>query len=543
MLTVVAAALSILMTWPLAAGMTTLGRSPGGGDGLFSVWNVVWVARTITVDPAHLYDANIFYPHRAALAYSEANIGAGLVAMPAWWLTRNAYAAHNTAVLVAFATAFLGMWSLAHRLTNDNLAASIAGFLFAFCPYLFSHTPHIQLLMCGGLPLSMLMLHRVADAPSTARGVALGSALAAQALSCAYYGIFAGLMVGYSVLFIATSRALWRDRQYWKAVVIAGAVAFACVLPFFLPYRSITSQQGPLRTLVDSVPYSANAQSYVASSAHAHFWMLKATAGWTHWIEVLFPGFLALGLGMAGLALGLRPHKAAAPRSTDRETALLYGSLGALAFWASFGPLAGLYSLLFRLPFFSFLRAPSRFGLVVVLGLAALAALALSHLFARLPTGWRMIAAISIGLAGFAELNVLPFPWERALPLPRVYAVLARMPRAPVAEFPFYGERAIFHLHTQYMVFSTAHWMPLVNGYSDYFPEDFRRTAPALAPFPSTDIFRLLARYRVRYVGVHWDMYGSRADEIRLRLEPFAPYLRTLASDSTVTLYEIVGFP
>lgn len=38
-------------------------------------------------------------------------------------------------------------------------------------------------------------------------------------------------------------------------------------------------------------------------------------------------------------------------------------------------------------------------------------------------------------------------------------------------------------------------------------------------------------------------MYVGRADEIRARLEPYSRYLRLLASDATVTLYEIVSFP
>jgi hypothetical protein len=542
-LTGAALGLAVIMTWPLAAGMTALSRSTGGGDGLFSVWNVAWVARTIVLDPVHLFDANIFYPHRSTLVFSEANLGAGVLAAPAWWLTRNAYAAHNTAVLAAFATAFLGMWLLAHRLTNDALAATIAGCLFGFCPYLSSHTAHIQLLMGGGLPLSMLMLHRLADAPSPGRGVALGAALTAQALSCAYYGIFAALMVGYAVLFLATSRARWRHRPYWMAVGIAALVSLACVLPLFLPYLRLQQEQGFRRTLDDAVRYSANGQSYVASSAHLHYWMIEATPGWARWSEVLFPGFLAIGLGVAGFVLSLRRDTSGAARSSDRETALLYGSLGALAFWASFGPPAGLYSLLFRLPAFSFLHAPARFGLVVVLALAALAALALSRLFARRPRRWRVIMAAAIGAAAIAELNVLPFPWERAEPIPAIYTVLAKLPRGPVAEFPFYGERPVFHLHTQYMLFSTAHWMPLVNGYSDHFPDDFRQTAPVLASFPSRDTLLLLSRYRVRYIGIHCDMYGSRADEIRQRLQPFLQYLRPIAADSNMTLYEIIAFP
>ena len=83
-----------------------------------------------------------------------------------------------------------------------------------------SHLSHIQLLFTGGIPLSLLMLHRVADGPSLRRGVGSGVALAAQALSCAYYGIFAGLMVGYGVAAaggdaaaVAIRRLLDRDRR------------------------------------------------------------------------------------------------------------------------------------------------------------------------------------------------------------------------------------------------------------------------------------------------------------------------------------------
>ena len=68
----------------------------------------------------------------------------------------------------------------------------------------------------------------------------------------------------------------------------------------------------------------------------------------------------------------------------DRETLLLCGSLAILAIWASFGPDAGFYLALFHgVPLFSFLRAPSRFGVVVPLVLGLFAALALTRLTPR----------------------------------------------------------------------------------------------------------------------------------------------------------------
>jgi hypothetical protein len=537
-----ALAMTAVMTWPLAANMSRLGRT--GGDALYSVWNIAWVARTIVAEPGRLFHANIFHPHPYALAYSEANLGGGLLAVPAWWLTRDPYVAHNTAVMLALATGVLGMWLLARYLTRDPFAAAVAAVMYGFCPYLFAHTAHIQLLFCGGIPLSLLALHRLADAPSARRGVLLGLALAAQALTCAYYGIFAGLMVAHASLFLAFSRGLWRDRAYIAHVALAAAISIAVVAPFFLPYVWIQGE-GFHRTLNESIRYSANVQSYLTSAAHAHYWMLSVRwiARLPRFIDVLFPGFLALGLGMAGIALAFARATRASDLPRPRETALLYGSIGVLAFWASFGPAAGLYTVLFRIPVFSFLRAPARFGLLVVLVLAVFSAIALARLLAGRSARVRgAVCGVALALVA-AELNMLPFPWERVVRPSPVYEMLSQMPRAPVAEFPFYGERVAYPLHTQYMLFSTSHWMPMVNGYSDHIPTTFRNDAFVLDSFPSRDAFKVLQRRRVRYIGVHWDMYVHRAPEIRQRIASFAQHLRPLAADANMTLYEIVSFP
>jgi hypothetical protein len=531
--------LAAIMTWPLASNLGGLGRTLDvDADGQFAIWNVSWVARTIVADPLRLFDANIFHPHKTTLAYSEANVLAGVVGMPAWWLTGNPWLTMNVAMLFAFASAYVGAYLLVRYLTGDSRAAAVCAVLYAFCPYVFSHLSHIQLLMTGGLPLSMLMLHRVADAPSVRRGVGLGLALGGQALACAYYGVFGGLMVGYGALVLAATRRLWTSVAYWKAVAVGAGTSIALVLPFFLPYVRVQAESGFARTMDDAIRYSARAHGYLVSSANAHRWLLDAVRRFGPWEEVLFPGLLAVGLGLAGIVLASRRQ------SRDREVALLYGTLAVLAVWASFGPAAGLYRVLYYLPTFSFLRAPSRLGLVVVLCLVVFAAIALRHMLAALPSrsAAGAVAALA-GIAAVAELTIYPLKWYRAPQVPVAYALLAEQPRAPVAEFPFYGERVAFPLHTQYMLFSTSHWMPLVNGYSDVIPRDFREAAVVLDSFPSNDAFGVLARRRVRYIAIHWDMFGRRQDEIRRRLEPYAANLRVLGGDDRMTLYEVVRYP
>jgi len=71
----------------------------------------------------------------------------------------------------------------------------------------------------------------------------------------------------------------------------------------------------------------------------------------------------------------------------------------------------------------------------------------------------------------------------------------------------------------------------------------FRQAAVVLEGFPSDDAFAVLARHRVRYVAVHWDMYVDRKNEIRRRLQPYAGNLKILADDPRMTLYEVVRYP
>jgi len=165
-----AAVLTAALTYPTAFRLGQVGRVDNG-DGKLSIWNVAWVARTLVVDPLHVFDANIFYPNRGTLAYSENNLGAGLLAIPAYWATRNPYAAHNAAMLLGFILSAIGAYYLVRYLTGDRRAAAISAIGFAFCPFVFAHTAHIQLLMTAGLPFTMLAFHRLTDRPTAARAL------------------------------------------------------------------------------------------------------------------------------------------------------------------------------------------------------------------------------------------------------------------------------------------------------------------------------------------------------------------------------------
>ncbi|PYR30077.1 MAG: hypothetical protein DMF92_09800 [Acidobacteria bacterium] len=338
-------------------------------------------------------------------------------------------------------------------------------------------------------------------------------------------------MVGFTVFVMATTRGLWADTRYWTAIAIGAVVAILLVGPLFVPYEVLQQTIGFGRSLEEARRYSANWSSYLASSAYSHAWLLRFLPRWT---EVNFPGLVATVFGVAGMLLVRSPR--------DREIVFVYGGLALLFCWLSFGPDAGLYAVLYHtLPLLVWLRVPARFGLVVVFGLSVLAGVALTALSSRVRHQTMLGAAIAVVAAG--ELAV-PLDFRQVSPVAPAYRLLSKLPRGPVLEMPFYYRSVDFPQHVKYMLASTAHWMPLVNGYSDMVPVDFVTNVMTLAPFPSRDAFKLLESRRVRYAVFH--MYGYNTEnrnDVLGRLKEFAPYLRQLYVDDETQLYEIIGYP
>jgi len=539
----VALLLTAALTYPLIVKLDRVGRL-NTDDGRYALWNVAWVADALIVHPTTLFDANIFYPARRALAFSEANIGAGTLAVPAWGLTGNPYLAYNTVVFFAFAMGAAGAYYLVRHLSGSREAAAVGAVLFAFCPFIFARTAHIQLLMTFGLPFSLLAFHRLVAHPGVGRAVTLGVVLWVQALSCAYYGIFAGLIVGLGTLVFAVTRNLWRSPRYWLCIALAAAVAVGLTAPFFLPYVQV-QQEGFTRTIEEARDYSANGGAWLASSAWEHRWWLPRIEGFS---EVLFPGVLTTGLGLAGLVHGLRRRATGAAVPVvpvlPRDVVGFYALVAGAAFWASFGPDAGLYRLLYdTVPVFSFLRAPARIGIVVPMALVVLASVVLAPWLRARPRPPLWTAALVLLAA--LELNGAPLTGFREAPaIPEAYRVLARLPRGAVAEFPYFYRRGDFPRHAEYMLGSTVHFQPLINGYSDHIPADWRANVVPLSSFPTRESFGILGKIGARYVVFHLRGYDRRSrDRVLERLRTYGRFLRPLVQQDDVWLYEIVDWP
>jgi hypothetical protein len=529
--------LAVALTWPLAPKLGSVGRLDSG-DARYSIWNVAWVARALVEDPPTLYDANIFHPQRGTLAYSEPNLLAGVLAAPVWKTTANPHAASNWVILLSFVLSSVTTYALARRLSGSRFGAAVAAVSFAYCGFVFAHLAHVQLLLTFVLPLTLLSMHRFVDVPSIGRALAFGAAVALSGLASGYYGVMAGIAAALGVIWFGFASGRYREGRYWTLAVAAAGVALAITWPVFQPLAVTEFGRNPSEALL----FSANWQAYFASPRPINRWLLKLIGDGT-WREVLFPGWVPLTLGLFAVAAALRPARLVTAPS--RSLAGFYAVLGVFGLWASLGPAAGLYGVLQNtLPFFSLLRASARFGILVTLALSILAAFGAVAIAPRVRAAWRRPAAAAVIGFAIVTADVGTLPFSTMPRLPESYRRLSWMPREPVVVFPYFWQRGERHRHTEYMLYSTYHWQPLVNGYSDYTPQRSAENAPRLGTFPDLEAWNVMRGLGVRYVVIHWDFYeGSERTRIVDQVARQWRYLRPVVEDAGVGLFEVIAWP
>src|SRR5439155_22520954 len=105
------------------------------GDARLIIWTLAWDNHTLVDGVRALFDANIFFPAKHALAYSEHLFGISLFTLPVYALSRNPVLAYNLAWILSFVLSAAAAHLLAWRYTRDHVAAAMAGLAYGFCFY------------------------------------------------------------------------------------------------------------------------------------------------------------------------------------------------------------------------------------------------------------------------------------------------------------------------------------------------------------------------------------------------------------------------
>ena len=545
---VIIAGVELAVFWPLIQRLTTALHDRF--DTMLNTWILAWQARELIRAPLSVFDAPIFHPLPDMLALSEIIWPAAPMTVPILAASGNVLLVYNLVFLGTVFLAAAGMYLLALYVTRSRGAALLAGLFYAFSPYQFGHIPQVQLLSIGWLPLTLLYLERFWTTGRRRDGLLLALFMAAQTLSAFYFGFQVVLVVG---LYVAVRVLLQPGKPTWRRlgqILPWFALSGLLILPFTLPYLRVRAELGLERSLAEA------AQS---GSSLAEFFLPRPDNPiYPAWLRLpiedagdLFPGVIAGLLAVLGFIVWPKVRRGHISR-------LFLSVLGLTAWILALGPqlkLSGSHLTGIDLPFawlfehvpgMTVIRAPGRFSVTLYLVLALVVAAGAAWLLGRAKR-----RAVRVGLAALliavclAELvagreTFIALTMPTLSPAPPAYAWLAQQPPGALLELPLTSEidegppqgagvgdgpyNAWPDLNRmRYQFFQTAHWQPIVDGYSGFRPPHHRELGLTLAGFPDERSVTMLRGLGVTYVLVHSEIMESfqpgRAATLRARLE------------------------
>jgi len=538
--------LAVLVTWPLAQHFGTFITAPlPGNDQLGYLFDFRYAAENGLPVLRDYVQQDVAVPFGRP-ASAAANLTLLGTLLPAVLITHVAgpIVAYNIVNLSGLALSGASMYLLVRWLGLGRGPAFWAGWVYLAFPYhLFAATAFLTVVPYQALPLMMMALVAWAVNPGRASGAGVVGAVALCWLTFPYIGAMAMVMVAVGLvvaLLLHRARSGWGAAARWLAAVAAGILAFVAAPLKIVAAINADGPTGALtRSPADLAQLGAEISDYVLPPASSGFMAgfasgVWATVGSVGGERLAFVGWITLALALTGVGAGFVARRALPPR----HAALLAMSVPMVAVLVAvslrspydlFGvqvtfPSRALYEA------FTFIRAPGRFVIAVMVGLCALGALALHLIGARLSTSGRYALVAGAIVFSGAELGLGSVPLPLTPPTFLVSAPaedqptwrwLEQHPGGAVMEYPEVGNTSVSRY---YMYGWAVHHHPIVNAVNG--PGDpggeFLRTV--LDPRP-VQVPAILAGAGVRYVVLNRWAY----DALQMRLPRAMPEGFTLA--------------
>ena len=257
-------------------------------DCLLNTWIISWVQSQVFSDPLKMFDANIYYPAKNTLSFSEHLFPQAMISLPLRLFSGNPVLVYNFVFFFSYFFSGWAMFLLVRCLTKNSLAGLACGVMFAFNSYMMSHIAHVQLLSAGLIPLTFLYLHKFLEDQRTRNALLFSLFFSLQALACIYYGLF---MISILAVGLPLAVLLYRPPVRFsdlKKLVVPLSLAGAVLTVFALPYFAFARTYG----LDRGAKEGADLLHYLAAFDGNVFLGSLSTLGRNeHW---LFPGVLAV---------------------------------------------------------------------------------------------------------------------------------------------------------------------------------------------------------------------------------------------------------
>ena len=519
LVTIGMSALSVAMTWPAL-------RDPAHTylttkiDPVYFMWAIAWAGHGLAHSPASVFDGNAFYPAPLSLAFSDSMLGYGPIALLGGG-PGSVVVDYNVLFVAAPALAGVGGYALARQLGAGPLGAAAAGLGVAFAPWRAGQFDHLNVLSTGPFIASLAMLarghglsFRGRKGPWRPLWAALGWLFAAWQVSI---GFVVGLPFAYLLALIALAAlAWWRPRRPPRpprrlvAADLAGGALFGAVTALMsIPYLAVA------RTEAHAVQQTHNlAQVQLFSPTWRQLLEPPDFSGTWSWLtgqpsgtyagsleRLVLPGYVLIALAVTGLfySTWLVRWRVILAAGIAVVIALTLGT------HLPGNGEAGFVFLWRHAPGWAADRTPGRLIMFVTLGLALLAAGAVTRLagqFApdgpRSRAGARRLAAVAV-----LPLLVLAEGYYR-VPVSTVPPVPAALQHAPG---PLIVLPTSYEFDHTAMAWSAMTGFPEIgNGSGSITPDSVSYMRKELSHFPNATSVAYLRSHGFRSVVVLRDL-------------------------------------
>ena len=553
-------AISAIFNWPvvLHPKSTIIG---GIGDPLLQAWQMAWQHHFI-VAGGDFWTANMFYPATDNFAFSDSLLGY----LPLSLFGNGQYAAvlrYDIAFVLTFALAFIGCYLLVRQLGGNWQAAALAGVVFAWTPWRFSHSSHLNVLSTGGIALAFFALarghgysFRCGLRPELARPwwAFAGWLIAAWQVTIGFaIGIpFIYVMAPVGLVIVVVN--VVKRRQLGAQLTLANGVGLVVFLGatflMAIPYLRVVARYKFTRTWHEVQVFSPPPPSLLTAPDETWLWSGSFFNLWNSalfdkaWAsetgageKLLFPGLVVILFALVGLVVSAWPLRIRIGLAVATVIVTIF-ALGSSFFGGDFT-----YYLVWKyLPGWNALRTPGRLILWAILLLALLAAGAVTKLAAvlaerdRTPASpgrnrKRLVAFVLVLPALGALLEGVPTQPHVTIPgMPPDLRQVFAQTREPMLILPI----DTFSEYT-YLLWSTEGFPQIANGFNGNFPPQYLELVDTSKSFPDAHSVAVLDKYDIHKVVVLKvaAASGPYKEALRRPLDGL-PVIKTESSDLVV---------
>ena len=547
-------------------------------DGASFTWNFWYLPSQVLQGRDPFVTNDIFYPLGAPLGFHTYT---PLVSLLSWPLVKifGLTTTFSIITLLGPTLSGIGAYFLAHHVTKNRWASFVAGAAYIALPdRALRMGGHVNLNQTYMLPIALLCLFKFYEKPTKRNAVLLGLSLGVSLL---IDSTFAAFLVIAAVVVI-----LWKWRrtlsgEVVRAWLLAGVVALAVASPVLLAMlRDLTNRQlDPLPGWGGAPYYSADVFSYLVPSKFnpvTGSWFESVYDRVTAGEKFRFVGWTVLALAFIAALKWANTWKRIIIAMTLVFFILSLGPfLHVLNKQGKHFEYAGYrfdlplpYLAIHFIPVLNGVRVPARFGLMVGLLLAILAAGGLTWIINHLQTRrdgatthddrrWvaPVVAVIALSLVTIESLpGDVPKLTDSTIPAP--YTAIKNDPgKGAVLEIPMQwrdgfgqtGDNVAHRDDTIFMYYAITHGKPLVGGMVARYP-DAREVAlksiPIYAqvlslqgdsdPIPVTFTTNDLRQLGIGYIVAHRDrplpLVNSYVDRLKLPI---------LADDGNTVVWKV----